>query len=158
MRKLWERFRQFWRGLLSGRKREISLEGFANQAKSFCGLYEALYIASGSGEENNCHDVLMEWRIRLSQMTKEPFSRVILGQIAAAEESGDYGGCCQWLLGRIFKEGILRDTRKHIQLEELDLLRYGTIDGRMPVLGENAEILCPCWYYGDYLLERGMLS
>ena len=158
MRKLWERFRQFWRGLLSGRNQEISLDGFTEQAKSFCGLYEALYITSIPGGESNCHDVLMEWRIRLSQMTEETFSQVILEQIAAAEKSGDYGKCCQWLLDGIFREGILRDTRKHIQLEELDLLRYGAIDGRKLVLGESAEILCPCWYYGDFLLERGMLS
>lgn len=167
MGKIWIWFKRLWKDFFFVRKRgkggkvqkeEIQLAGFVEQAKDFCGLYEALYTACHAKKQTYCHDVIMEWRIRLLQITEKPFSRTLLKQIENAEENNNYIECATWFLERIFQTGIVRDERKTIILDELDLLRYGAIDGRKLIPGEHAAVLCPCWYYGDYLLERGVLS
>lgn len=139
-------------------EQEVTLSGFAEQSKTFCGLYESLYMAKSTGDASQCRDVLMEWRIRLTAMREKAFAETILERINLSEQENTFLGCAGWLLERIFAEGIVRDDRKILEINELDSIRYGTMDGRTLIPGERAAVLLPCWYYKEYLLERGMVS
>lgn len=139
-------------------EKEPPLSGFPGQAKAFSGLYEALYLAQNHSQEARCRDVLQEWRIRLVQMNGTPFAENILHKISKAEQDEHFVDCAAWLLKQLFHAGIVRDNRKIVSVEELDILRYGSLDGRTLQCGESVSVLLPCWYCGDLLLERGMVS
>lgn len=139
-------------------EQKAALPGFAEQAKRFCGLYEALYTAHGREDAARCQEVLTEWRIRLSSLEGKPYAQAILQQIDLAEHEHAFQECAGWLLDCIFAAGVVRDDRKNLEMNALDILRYGAVDGRTLTPGEQACVLLPCWYDKQYLLERGMVS
>lgn len=130
---------------------EIS-KSFLMYADDFHGLYEPMFKASvGSISHERKKNVLMEWDIRMNNISHSPISlrswwSTIVTDI---DKLADYElqERAQQVVQMIMKSGIIRDDRKEFIAVQETNLYYLHSDNTAISAGQRLHVESPCWYY-----------
>ena len=123
-------------------------EQFINNQNKFFGIYENLYLVVEAGTESaQCN--LSDWETRIVSLSN-------------ASELQDYWHSVRHrpteFLDFVCSCGVIRESRRIVTADESTQYRYYELDGATIVPEQDYEVLQPCWYNGDLLLEKGILK
>jgi hypothetical protein len=102
-----------------------------------------------------------EWCIRSGNIKDGTiFSELFTSRFSGFRnwEDPEYIKNAQLILRGISKAGVIRDAFKEFVANGETYLRYGALDGRELDYGEIVQILMPCWYKDELILEKGILK
>ena len=126
---------------------EIAKVEFLKITDKFTGVYESLYAVAHQ-KAVRPDEVINDWSNRIQHLSQASnFQRLWLECKEQPLKIIDFFKGC----------GVERDNRKTLVADQLTRYMYFT-DTDMPEIGATYEILFPCWYIGETVLEKGIIK
>lgn len=133
---------------------------FAQCAKNFEGVFEALYqVADGTSE--NAVAVIADWNLRVKQIKDCPnftkYWHSVFGTYKNLPQKELQSSTEEFIKNVVFASGISRDTNKECVVDPTTAQKYHAINGAELIAGANLRVAMPCWQLGTVILEKGIL-
>ena len=133
---------------------------FAQCAKIFEGVFEALYqVADGTSE--NAIAVIADWNLRVKQIKDCPnltnYWSSIFGTYKNLPQKELQSSAEIFIINVVFATGISRDTNKECIVGPATAQKYHAINGAELIEGAKLNVAMPCWQLGEVVLEKGIL-
>ena len=133
---------------------------FAQCAKNFEGVFEALYqVADGTSE--NAIAVIADWNLRVKRIKDCPnltnYWNSVFGAYKNMSQKELQSSAEEFIKNVIFASGISRDTNKECVVDQTTDQKYHAINGAELIAGAHLKVAMPCWQFGAVVLEKGIL-
>jgi len=133
---------------------------FAQCAKIFEGVFEALYqVADGTSE--NAIAVIADWNLRVKQIKDcsnlTNYWNNVFGAYKNMTRKELQSSAENFIKNVVFATGISRDTNKECIVNPTTAQKYHAINGAELIEGAKLNVAMPCWQLGEVVLEKGIL-
>lgn len=126
-------------------------QNFLMYADNFQGLYEPMYkVSVGSISQERMKNILMEWDIRMGNISNAPISLKSwwATMIAGYEDlpANELQKRATSIVQMIFTAGIVRDDRKDLVASQDTVMYYHNPEGIKWEKGQKLHVEAACWY------------